>query len=107
MAAVDACDGRALVKPHPEGGQISLQWLPQCGVVVRVRDVENEALAGAEEIEDEHGRQLRGRQLRRAGEEAAREHLESQMARRLGEIETLQEGFGVDVIEAAIDVGQR
>ena len=42
-----------------------------------------------------------------AGEEAAGEHLEGQMARRLGEIEALQEGLGVDVVEAVIDVGQR
>ena len=55
----------------------------------------------------EHRRQLGGGQLCRFGEEAAREHLEREVARRLREIDALQEGFGVDVVEPLVDVGHR
>ncbi len=54
----------------------------------------------------EHGGQLRGRQVGGTGEKAAGEDLEGQVSRCLGEIDALQEGLGVDVIEAVKDVGQ-
>ena len=61
------------------------------GVEVGVGDVEDQALAGAEEVDVEHGRELGGRQLRRLGEEAAGEHLERQMPCGVGEVDVLQE----------------
>src|SRR6202042_3565555 len=80
---------------------------PQRGVVVGIGNIEDQPLAGAEEVDVEHGGQLRGRQVGGVGEEAARKHLESQMPSGLGEVDALQERLGIDVIDAVIDVRQR
>src|SRR3984957_2466941 len=90
VVAGDARYRAALPESHPEAGQILLQGLPQRGVVVGIGNVEDQPLAGAEEVDVEHGRQLRGRQLGGAGEEAARKYLESQMPSGLGEVDALQ-----------------
>ncbi len=95
------------MEPNAAGDQIIAQRLPQAGVEVRGGDVEDEALAGAEEVDVEHGRQLGGGQPRRLGEEAAGEHLERQMPCGDGEVDVLQEGLGIDVVELVVDVGDR
>ena len=96
-----------MVEANSQAFQILLQWLPQCGVVVGVGDVEDQALAGAQEIDVEHGGQLSGGQLGRAGEEAPGEDLEREVSGRLGKVDALQERLGVDVVEPMKDVGQR
>ena len=70
-------------------------------------DVEDQALAGAEEVDVEHGGQLGGRQLGGLGEEAAGEHLERQMPGGVGKVDVAQEGLGVEVVEPLVDVGHR
>ena len=75
------------VDPHPESTQVATQRVPQRDIVVGVGDVEEQALAGAQEVDVEHRRELGSRQLGGAGEEAAGEHLERQMSRRFGKID--------------------
>ncbi|MDQ0715966.1 hypothetical protein QFZ55_005418 [Streptomyces luteogriseus] len=53
----------------------------------------------------EHQHQFGGGQFGRVGEEAAREHLEGQVVRGLGEADPLQEVGCADLVEARVHVG--
>ena len=86
-------------KRTPCDVQVFAQRIPQGDIEVGVRHVEDQALAGAEEVDVEHRRQLGGRQVGRFGEEAAGEHLERQMPCGVGEVDVTQERFGVEVVE--------
>ena len=87
--------------------QVFAQWIPQGDIEVGVCDVEDQPLAGAEEVDVKHRRQLGGRQVGRFGEEAAGEHLERQMACGLGKVDVTQERFGVEMVEPTVDFGHR
>ena len=41
------------------------------------------------------------------GEEAAGKHLERQVPRRVGKVDVVQEGLGVDVVERLVGLGHR
>ena len=94
-----AVDRQSGVKPHAVALQVLLQRIPQCDIEVRIDDVEDQSLAGAEEVDVEHRRELARRQTLRPGEEAAGEHLERQMPRGVGKVDVLQERFGIPVVE--------
>ena len=88
-------------------GEVSAKGLPEAGIEVGGTDVEDEAFAGAEEVDVEHRRQFGRRQSGRHGEETPREYFEGQVPRRGGEVDVLQERLCVDVVESAVDVGHR
>ena len=104
VTAVDRYAGVELRAPRL---QILAQRIPQGDIEVGVRDVEDQALAGAEEVDVEHGGQLGRGQRAGFGEEAAGEHLERQMPCGVGEVDGTQEAVGVEVVEPLVDAGHR
>ena len=90
-SVVTAVTDDAGVEPDAARLQVFAQRIPQGHIEVGVCDVEDQPLAGAKEVDVEHGRQLGGGQVGRFGEEAAGEHLERQMPCGLGEVDVTQE----------------
>ena len=74
-------DGRAGADVDAQPGEVPGERIPDRLRERPSRYVEEQALAGPEEVQVEHRRQLGRGQLARVGEEAAREHRERQVAR--------------------------
>ena len=92
---------------HTLGTEVLPQRVPQCGVEIRFGDVENQSLAGTQEVDVEHRRQFSGREPVGAREEAPREDFERKMASGDGKVDIGQESVRVAVVEPFVDAGHR
>ncbi len=104
-AGLDPGDAGAGAHLDVAGGQVALQRVPEGHVEPGVGHVEHQALAGAQEVDVEHGGQLGGRHLVRGSEEAAGEHLEGQVPGRGREVDLPQERLRVHLVQPVVDAG--
>ncbi len=98
-------DRRAGAHVDAEARQVAGERVPQGGGERLGGDVEEQPLAGAEEVDVEHQDQLGGGQLARVGEEAAGEDLEGQVVGGLGKADAGEEVVGADAVEPLVDLG--
>ena len=87
-------------------GQVARQRGPQRGVVVVVRDVEQQPLGAAQEVGVEHRQQFAAGELPRVGEEAAGEHLQRQVAGLGGEPEPVEHLGGAHAVQFGVGAGK-
>ncbi len=104
---ITSVDGNSGVELRAARLQVLAQRIPQRDIEVGVRHIEDQALAGAEEVDVEHGGQLGRGQRAGLGEEAAGEHLEREMACCRGEVDGTQEAVRIQVVEPLVDVWHR